>query len=258
VKTSIHINIFIILLAGLIFGCSNGSTSKGYDTRPIICFGDSLTEGYGASLQQAYPAILGAKIKTAVINAGVSGDTTLDALERVNSDVVKKDPQMVIVLFGANDIKNGALKAIVAGKVDDIDIFLLTTVKDEVKNNLQKMINAIKTGGRKIYLANQFGAEGAGTADLEKRFKKLLDSLPWNIKLDYKDLQNILLSYRKMVKDTAKLNGVGYIDDIWTGIIDNDQYMFDPVHPNAAGYKKMADHIFKAVKPYLQEHNLLK
>jgi len=44
---------------------------------------------------------------TAVINAGVDGDETADALKRLKNDVLAKDPRMVIVELGANDFLDG-------------------------------------------------------------------------------------------------------------------------------------------------------
>lgn len=69
----------------------------------IIAFGDSLTAGYGAAAGEDYPSRLAALIGVAVINAGVSGDTTQSALARLDNDVLAKDPRIVIVGLGGND-----------------------------------------------------------------------------------------------------------------------------------------------------------
>ena len=53
----------------------------------IICFGDSLTAGTGAPEGKDYPSQLSAMIGRPVINAGVPGDTTAGALERLDADV---------------------------------------------------------------------------------------------------------------------------------------------------------------------------
>src|SRR4026207_2368716 len=55
---------------------------------PWVAFGDSLTEGYGASEGQSYPAVLGRALGFPIVNAGRSGDTTTTALERLE-DVVR-------------------------------------------------------------------------------------------------------------------------------------------------------------------------
>src|SRR5438034_3864710 len=58
----------------------------------VIAFGDSLTAGYGAQQGEDYPSRLSSLIGTAVINAGVSGDTTESALARLDNDVLTRGP----------------------------------------------------------------------------------------------------------------------------------------------------------------------
>lgn len=70
----------------------------------IVCFGDSLTAGYGAERGRSYPSILSGFTSFNVINAGLSGDNTRDALHRIETDVIDKEPVMVIAEFGGNDL----------------------------------------------------------------------------------------------------------------------------------------------------------
>jgi acyl-CoA thioesterase-1 len=72
----------------------------------IICFGDSLTHGTGASAEMDYPSQLSKMIGRDVINAGIPGDTTKDALERLKTDVLLKSPRIVLITLGGNDLKN--------------------------------------------------------------------------------------------------------------------------------------------------------
>ncbi len=74
----------------------------------VIAFGDSLTAGYGATSGEDYPARLSALIGASVLNAGVSGDTTEAALARLDTDVLQRDPRIVIVGLGGNDFLRGA------------------------------------------------------------------------------------------------------------------------------------------------------
>ena len=70
----------------------------------IICFGDSIT-----ARKEGYPSpILTHKLSSKMpnyefINAGVSGNTSEQAMFRFNKDVLSKRPDVVTVLFGAND-----------------------------------------------------------------------------------------------------------------------------------------------------------
>jgi acyl-CoA thioesterase-1 len=73
----------------------------------VVALGDSLTAGPGLRADQTYPAILQQRVTAAgyphrVINAGVSGDTSADALRRFDSAVVP-NTRVVILALGAND-----------------------------------------------------------------------------------------------------------------------------------------------------------
>ncbi len=79
-------------------------------TIKIVCFGDSLTYGYGVlekdifsyqlseNLKKIYP-----KIPCEVINSGINGQTTREALARLQGSVLQRKPQIVLILFGSND-----------------------------------------------------------------------------------------------------------------------------------------------------------
>lgn len=73
----------------------------------IICFGDSLTYGIGASEGMDYPSRLSELLGKPIINAGVPGDTTESALGRLEQDVLQQSPRIVFITLGGNDLKNG-------------------------------------------------------------------------------------------------------------------------------------------------------
>jgi lysophospholipase L1-like esterase len=70
----------------------------------LVCFGDSLTarnEGY-------HTPMLTTKLSKQlpnyeIINAGVAGHTTKDAMKRIQKDVLTYHPEIVTVMFGSND-----------------------------------------------------------------------------------------------------------------------------------------------------------
>jgi acyl-CoA thioesterase-1 len=73
----------------------------------IVCFGDSLTAGYGADPGHAYPDYLQHLLDDRgyhyhVINKGISGDTTKDGVARLK-DVLAAHPAIAVVEFGGND-----------------------------------------------------------------------------------------------------------------------------------------------------------
>ena len=77
----------------------------------IVAFGDSLSSGYDLKLSQSFPAQLEKELKArghdvAVTNAGVSGDTTAAALERL-AWAVPEGSDAVILELGGNDALRG-------------------------------------------------------------------------------------------------------------------------------------------------------
>jgi len=78
----------------------------------IVCFGDSITGVYyhtggrrawcellGVALNRIYP-----KARIEMINAGISGNNTAAALKRMEADVLSRNPQLVVMMFGMNDV----------------------------------------------------------------------------------------------------------------------------------------------------------
>jgi lysophospholipase L1-like esterase len=89
-------------------------------TQIIVCFGDSLTFGTGASKGMDYPSQLAKMIDRPVINEGIPDDTTSSALGRVKRDVLSKKPDIVLITLGGNDLKNGVSKDIALGNLKQI------------------------------------------------------------------------------------------------------------------------------------------
>ena len=84
---------------------NNGTGEK------ILALGDSITAGYGLEQKQAYPYLLSQKINLPIVNLGVSGDKTSDALARLSEDVLIEKPWMVIIALGGNDFLKKVPKA---------------------------------------------------------------------------------------------------------------------------------------------------
>lgn len=78
----------------------------------IIAFGDSLTAGFGLSEKESYPYLLQQRLKAdgydyEVINAGVSGDTSMGGLERADWVLDQEKVEILILELGANDLLRG-------------------------------------------------------------------------------------------------------------------------------------------------------
>ncbi len=105
--------IFFIVILLFIAGCSSSSevdvTSEEeveYNTT-IVAMGDSLTEGLGVPRNESYPAILESRLEgVRVHNSGLSGETSSGAINRIEW-VMRLEPDIVIVVTGANDAMRG-------------------------------------------------------------------------------------------------------------------------------------------------------
>lgn len=93
----------LVLSLLLAFACSPNVRNLDSRASTVIAFGDSLTAGVGAKRGSDYVSRVAAKTGIDIVNAGVSGDTTADALARIDRDVLQRDPRIVIVGLGGND-----------------------------------------------------------------------------------------------------------------------------------------------------------
>ena len=73
----------------------------------LVCFGDSITAGYGLQTGESYPDALQRDLDSRgfhykVVNRGTSGATTKDAVSDLRS-ILALHPNVVLVEFGGND-----------------------------------------------------------------------------------------------------------------------------------------------------------
>ncbi|MCX5699566.1 MAG: GDSL-type esterase/lipase family protein [Candidatus Omnitrophica bacterium] len=139
----------ILILAGYV---KQEIKNLGNSGKNIICFGDSITFGYGANPGEDYPTALGKIVKLPVINAGVDGDTSFAALERLEQDVLSRKPRLVIVEFCGND-------------------FLKKIPKENTVKNLAVIIERIQEKGAMVALADI--SAGVFFQEYRQAFKKL-------------------------------------------------------------------------------------
>jgi len=185
-------------------GCSSRLDIANRDSRgtTIICFGDSLTQGVGASPEHDYPSLLAKALGREVLNAGRSGETTQEALKRLDADVLSRDPKLVIVEFGGND-------------------FLHQLPRAETFANLDEIVRRIQDRGAMVVLVGiQPGLFGDAT---------------------HSDYQRI-----------ARKRHAAFIPNILDGILTDPQLKSDELHPNDAGYEKIAQRIEQVVTPLLR------
>ncbi len=114
-KKAIRLFAFLLVAAMVVtmLPLASFAKSAALNGKTIVAFGDSLTrfgsvsEGGSTSSTGAYtyPYYLGTSsyLGTAIINAGVGGDTTGMARARFETDVLAHNPELVIICLGMND-----------------------------------------------------------------------------------------------------------------------------------------------------------
>lgn len=94
----------LVLIIGIAYSTSPAAKSPA----TILVVGDSLSAAYGIDQQQGWVFLLQEYLSQhkqdyAVINASISGDTTLNALNRLPAVLERHQPDIVILELGAND-----------------------------------------------------------------------------------------------------------------------------------------------------------
>ncbi len=177
----------------------------------LLFLGDSLTEGYELSKEEAYPYLIEQELKNTypqikVINGGVSGSTTASGPKRLDW-YLKTTPQILILALGANDGLRG-LKL------------------EESRNNLSQTIEKAQAKGVKVILVGMKMPKNYGPT-YRKKFEDMYSELAKKYKL-------------KLVP--FLLEGVGGNPEL---------NLADGIHPNAKGHKIMAKNILKVLKSEL-------
>ena len=223
---------FFVLLLALQLGCGSQPSSEparpspetldgrdqqvqaSEDPRPVIvAFGDSLTAGHGVPPGQSYPDFLQRELDRKgyayrVRNEGVSGDTTSSGLVRVGI-VAELNPEFVIVAFGGNDGLRGLSP-------------------DSMKDNLRKIVTALKKDGTTIVLAGM--------------------KLPPNYGPQYTK------SFEDVFHELAEELNTPLIPFLLEGVGGYPEFMQeDGVHPNVQGARKVARHVMERLEPLLAE-----
>jgi acyl-CoA thioesterase-1 len=185
------------------------------DTTPVVLFlGNSLTAGLGLLPEQAYPALVRAKIDSAgldfrVVNAGVSGATSADGVRLVGG-YLDRPVAAVVVELGANDMLRG----------QDLGA---------TRANLQAIIDSVRARrpGARIVIAGMQAPPNLGP-EYTGRFRDLYPAL-------------------------ARRNGAALVPFLLAGVAaDTALNQADGMHPNAAGEKIVAENVWKVLEPVLR------
>jgi len=182
--------------------------------RVMLFYGDSLTATYGIDREQAFPALVQARIDSLgwnfeVFNAGLSGETSAGGLRRI--DWLMRRPIDVFVLeLGANDGLRG------------IDL-------NDTRENLQRIIDRVKKKNSDVALV---------VAGMQ---------MPPNLGAEYTE------EFQALFPGLAKKNGAVLVPFLLAGVADRpDLNLSDGNHPTVEGHRIVAETVWTTLAPVLE------
>ncbi len=209
----------VLIAAGACAADPAASGGAGEARTRVVCFGDSITAA-------RYPEILAAQApELEVINAGVGGNTTGAGLVRMETDVLEKSPDIVLIMFGTND---SVLRG--AGQY--------RTPLKRFQADLEKMVAECRKRGATPILGTLLPIIAAPY--YTRHPKEFYDPEG--------GLEAILARYRAATQTVAREMKVSLVD--MNQLIAGDERHLKPdgVHPNEAGEEAIAKHFLEALK----------
>lgn len=189
-------------------------TSTKTHKKSILCFGNSLTAGYGLDEQQAWPALMQSRLDSLslpfkVVNAGLSGETTSGGLNRIDW-VLRQPVDLFILELGANDMLRGL----------NVDI---------TKKNLSAILDKVraKYPDAQLVVAGMLSPSNMG-AEYEKAFNRIFSDLS--------------MQYKAVL--------IPFLLDEVAGI--KELNLPDGKHPNVQGQKIVLENVWQAIAPLLE------
>ena len=201
-----------IALALLVVAMPGTADARAVEDRVIVVLGDSLTAGLGVAADEAYPALVQARLRREgfayrVVNAGVSGDTTAGGLRRLDW-VLRSRPAIVIVALGANDGLRGLPVA-------------------AMRDNLVAIVTRLRGAGARVLLAGMRMPPNYGDA-YTRAFAE---------------------TFARVARQTGVALLPFLLDGVAGDPALNQP---DGIHPNAAGQRVVAETVWRALRPLLE------
>jgi lysophospholipase L1-like esterase len=164
----------------------------------VLAFGDSLTYGSGAAEDESYPAQLEKLIGRRVVRAGVPGEVTAQALERLPAALDEHAPRLLLLCIGGND-------------------FLRQLGNHQAEKNLREMVKLAQSRGVAVLLI--------GTPE-----------------------PGVTVSPPAFFAGIAKEYRVPYEGGVVGEVLKDRTLKADPIHPNARGYRLIAERLAETLK----------
>lgn len=158
----------------------------------VVALGDSITYGTGTTPQTSYPSVLAALTGWRVVNAGVPGDTSAQALARLPALLAEHGPAMVIVSIGGND-------------------FLRRLPERDTRANIERIVVMVRNSGAIALLVGvpRPTIAGALTGSLDDH--PLFEELATNLRVPLAaGLWGKVLADERLRSDAIHANAAGY------------------------------------------------
>jgi acyl-CoA thioesterase-1 len=180
----------------------------------IVAFGDSITAGF--AVRRGFPSLWNERLaqkypdaRIELINSGISGDTTMDGLARLDWAVLSYEPILVTINFGINDC-------------------VLGLSLDEFELNLVEMIRRIRAGpASEILLLSSQPLETPPYDKLVLDYYHAIEQVAARMNVGFVDVYG---AWMERVHQGAPLGSL-----ILPGLD----------HPNEAGYRIIAEELMK-------------
>jgi lysophospholipase L1-like esterase len=240
--------LFLFITCALCVFCGP-STHKKEDpvTLRIAAFGDSTT-AFRDDVTCVYSQRLASSLSSfstpehtvsfEIINAGVSGHTTRNALDRFDRDILERSPHLVIIQFGLND--------------SCIDVQMGKTgprvSREDYEKNLLYFIEKIREQHARVILMTPNPARW--TEDI----KRIWGKPPYDIS-DPMGFNLLNSEYAESVRELGKKMKVPVVD-IYRLFLDYhrekgktmDELLTDGIHPNDRGHRLITSALLAVVK----------
>lgn len=119
----------------------------------VLVMGDSLSAGYGMAASQGWVALVAERLATGhpgwrIVNASISGETSAGGAARIDDELARVDPDVVVIALGANDGLRGLPLA-------------------QTRANLSRMVGRAKASGAEVLLVGMRMPPNLGQAYTE-------------------------------------------------------------------------------------------
>jgi lysophospholipase L1-like esterase len=189
----------VIVLIVFVAGCSERPKLERLPADAVLlAFGDSLTFGTGAADEESYPAQLERLIGRRVVRAGVPGEVTAQALERLPGVLDEHAPRLLLLCIGGND-------------------FLRRLGNQQAERNVREMVKLARSRGVAVLLI--------GTPE-----------------------PGFTVSPPAFYAGIADEFRVPYESSIIGEVLKDRALKADPIHPNARGYRMIAERLAEHLK----------